>query len=50
MTDKSYNSFVFTESELEDINGMRKAFEEMTDREKFLVEEAFKPYFNKKKK
>jgi hypothetical protein len=30
MKEKSYNSFVFTDEELDNINEMRKAYEEMT--------------------
>jgi hypothetical protein len=48
MTDKT-NSYVFTEQELKDINDMRKGYEEMPDRDKFLVKEALKPYFYGKK-
>lgn len=48
MTDKT-NSFVFTEEELKEINDMRQAYEESTEREKFLIKEALKPYFYGKK-
>jgi len=46
--DKS-NSFVFTDEELKEINEMRQAYEDMTNREKFLIKEALKPYFYGKK-
>jgi len=44
MTDKTY-SFVFTEEEQKEINAMRESYEELSEREKFLVKEALKPYF-----
>jgi len=43
-TTKSHQSLVFTNEELSEINEMRKVYEEMSDREKFLVCEAFRPY------
>lgn len=42
-------SLVFSEEEMEEINDMRRAYEEMTEREKFVVKEALKPYFYGKK-
>lgn len=49
MSEKSYNSYIFTGEELDTINEMRQAYEEMTEREKFLVKEALKVYMYAKK-
>lgn len=37
-------SMVFSDDEMREINEMRKAFEGFTDRERFIVLEALKPY------
>lgn len=42
-------SLVFSEEEMEEINDMRRAYEECTEREKFVIKEALKPYFYGKK-
>ncbi len=47
--DEKANSFVFSEEELKEINDMRQAYEDMTEREKFCLKEALKPYFYGKK-
>ena len=44
-SDKKTYSLVFTEQEQKEVNEMRKGYEELTDREKFLIKEALKPYF-----
>jgi len=46
---KSSDSYVFTEEELAEINEVRKSYEELTDREKFIIKEALKVYFYMKK-
>jgi len=43
-------SFVFSKDELEEINNFRIEYENCTEREKFLVKEALKPYFYGKTK
>lgn len=43
------NSRVFSEEELKEINNLRSAFEECTDREKFVLKEALEPYFKEMK-
>lgn len=43
------DSFIFTDEEIKEINDMRKAYEDCTEREKFIVKEALKPYFYSKK-
>jgi len=43
---RNYNeSLVFSEEELAEINEIRKNYEEFTDREKFIIQQALKPYF-----
>jgi len=48
--DDKTTSFVFTEDELKEMNEMREAYEDSTEREKFLIKEALKPYFYGNKK
>lgn len=43
------NSYAFSDDEMVEINQMRRAYEELTEREKFLVKEALKVYFYMKK-
>lgn len=43
------DSYVFSDEEMDEMNAMRKAYEELTEREKFIVKEALKPYFYGKK-
>lgn len=45
-----HDSFVFTDEELIEINEFRRSYEELTDREKFLVKEALKVYMYTSKK
>jgi len=42
-------SWVFTDDEVEQMNELRRAYEGMTERDKFVVREALKVYFEKKK-
>lgn len=46
--EKSSESLIFTEEELEEINSVRKEYEILSDREKFVLKEALLPYFSKK--
>lgn len=47
---KDTNSYAFSDEEMVEINEMRRAYEELTNREKFLVKEALKVYFYQKQK
>jgi len=44
------DSFVFTDEELKQINEIRKEYEDLDSRERFLVKEALKVYFYMKGK
>lgn len=45
---KDTMSFVFSEEETGQINDIRKEYEQMTEREKFVIKEALKVYFYRK--
>lgn len=48
-TENSYESLVFTDDEMTQINEIRTEYEtNMSDREKFIVEYALGVYFSKK--
>lgn len=49
-TQTSYDSYIFTDEELAEIRDWRRCYEEMTERDKFLLKEALKPYFYGKRK
>jgi predicted DNA binding protein len=44
---KDEQSYVFSDDEIESIKEMREGYEELSEREKFIVREAFKVYISK---